>query len=69
MSVTGAVNLKKAPLRHASDLAFHLLQAARSAKAIERSAAGRAGGRAVQIKDIAMQLRRQALELEQELTR
>lgn len=65
----GAVNPKKTSMRHASDLAFHLANAARSAKQIERVADSRASGKALQIKEIAMKLRREALNLERELTR
>ena len=65
----GAHNPRKSAMRHAADLAYFLAAAGRSAAAIEREAIGRSGGRALQIKEITMRLRRQALDLEKELVR
>lgn len=65
----GAVNPKKSPMRHAADLAWHLANAGRSAHALNRAAGGRTGGKALQIKEIVMRLRKEALKLEEDLTR
>lgn len=70
MSVDGgAISPKRSAMRHAADCAFHLALAARSASEIDRLTGDRTGGRAKQIKDLAMRLRAEARKLEQELVR